>query len=116
MTDWFSDELHSMSEAREPGVKPVPANVMASPPARPLQMGMEGLELSHVTPGADVVSLSAVVAAVALVTLVVNKTPPATTARIPTVASSLEVRLTRSTFPPQFGPPTAGPLGLALCY
>jgi hypothetical protein len=78
-------------------------------------MGMEGFELSHVTPGADVVSLRVVVAAVALVTLVVSRMPPDTTARIPAVASSLEVRLTPFTLPPLFGPPTAGPSGLAPC-
>jgi hypothetical protein len=36
--------------------------------------------------------------------LVVSRMPPDTTARMPIVASSLDVRLTRCTFPPQSGP------------
>src|ERR1700681_1652006 len=80
-----------MSEASEPGVKPVPFNVMVSPPARPLQTGMEGFELSHVAPGAVVVSVSVVTVAAPLTstTLIVTKAPPAVTAATPRVDSSV---------------------------
>ncbi len=46
-------------------------------------MGMEGFELSHVTPGAVDVSFSVVVAPDALVAFVTTSTPPPTTAKMP---------------------------------
>src|SRR5579872_4188941 len=104
-------ELHSMSDASEPGVKPVPARVTVSPPARPLQTGWAGFELSHVTPADVDERLSEVVAAPA-VTAVPIITEPASRAVAPIAANTegnLVVRATsqflrpsvRFNFPPE---------------
>src|SRR5271166_5365217 len=88
-------------DAREPGVNPAPETVMVSPPANPLHTGAVGLESLHDAPAALTLRESVGVAPDAPVTSVPNSTPPATTARTPTDANNLEVRLRRSTFPPQ---------------
>jgi hypothetical protein len=113
ITGWLVSELHSTMEAKAPGEKPVPETLTTSPEASPEQMGADGLVLSHEAPAADVLNDRVLVAAVALVTSVVSNIPPDTTAMIPTVASNLEVRLTRSKFPPLSGPYGAGPSGPA---
>jgi len=70
--------------------------------------------LTHVTPGAVDVSDSVVAAADALVTFVASNTVPTTKVSTPIAATNLEVCLKPFTSPP-FGPPTAGPFGLASC-
>ena len=88
------------SEASEPGVKPLPANVMTSPPARPQQTGAVGLVLLHVTPAAVDVSVSVCVAADALVTLVTSNTVPATRVKTPTADINLEAAFETLHVPP----------------
>jgi hypothetical protein len=87
--------LHSTIEAVAPGLKPVPATVMTSLPARPVQMGSKTLELLQVAPAAVVVSDRVVpgVLTVDAYTDVPSNAPPATTVKMPIAAIKFGVSL-----------------------
>src|ERR1700681_264101 len=94
ITGWEGSELHCTIEASAPGENPVPETFIVMPPARLLQMGMEGFVLLQTAPAPVVVRWRVVAVAAPLTptTLEATSVPPASTATMPSVVMS---RMTR---------------------